>query len=336
LIVSVEDSTPFVGLGDVLIVAQSGATTSYSGGFEYLTKGFIALVQPSSGQYGTYITITGSGLFGGGSTLKYVQLAGSNATIVSQSNVSVVVTCGFQSSFSSGHVVLVSDTGAIVIQANGWTFTNNVCNISKIDPPIGQYGSIITVSGTGLLSAGINISLALIGRVPVLRIVSASDSSVVLVVANGNANNTANRSADISLIANTGPACVLANAWMYGSSTQINSVSPSSGQYGTRITIYGVHLRMFGSSISTVTVCGVSASVLQDTDTLVVVSAGVGPSSGGSIGDIILSANTGAQYTISASLITSKLGAFLLFSQVLGKLALKFRSVAFNFAVEDP
>ena len=78
------------GAGDIELIADTGVTVMLvdgtaknelrDGKWEYVAKAVINKVYPALGQFNTRVTISGSGLFGGGSTIKKVTL--SNADVV--------------------------------------------------------------------------------------------------------------------------------------------------------------------------------------------------------------------------------------------------------------
>ena len=55
-------------------------------GFSVLEDGFITGAQPAAGIGGTYVDITGVDMFGGGSSIRSLTLAGITATVVSANN----------------------------------------------------------------------------------------------------------------------------------------------------------------------------------------------------------------------------------------------------------
>ena len=77
----VEAGPSSAAVGDVVITADSGATVTRLNGWTYVDPGFIQLVQPSSGQLGTVVVITGYHLLAGGSKITNVFLCGVDALI---------------------------------------------------------------------------------------------------------------------------------------------------------------------------------------------------------------------------------------------------------------
>lgn len=73
------------------LVADSGAVVvSSADAWTYIRPGEITVVDPSSGQVGTRVTVTGISLCGSGTSIVQVTLAGLEATLVSQTACSLV------------------------------------------------------------------------------------------------------------------------------------------------------------------------------------------------------------------------------------------------------
>jgi len=64
--------------------SQAGISNQFSATFAYQTPGAISTIVPSQGQAGTLVTISGTQLFGYGSGVANVTLAGVAATVVLQ------------------------------------------------------------------------------------------------------------------------------------------------------------------------------------------------------------------------------------------------------------
>jgi hypothetical protein len=109
--------------GDVVLIASTDATTTLTGGWTYVSPGDIDSIAPSIGSLNTIVTIAGSGLLGGGTTTQSVTLAGIPVrSIVSVSASEIVVIANLSATSLTGDVVIISDSGAIVTQASGWTY----------------------------------------------------------------------------------------------------------------------------------------------------------------------------------------------------------------------
>ena len=69
----------------------------------------------------------------------------------------------------------------------------------------------------------------------------------------------------------------------------MTSVSPSSGQGGTIVTVQGNRLRGGAASVVSATLAGYAAAVSSESDSTVVLRAGVGPAAGVA-GHVVLTA----------------------------------------------
>lgn len=91
--------------------------------FTYLTVGNISAVFPAHGQLGTVVTISGTGFFGGGSSIAYVLLGNDTAALQGASGNDtyvVVADTGNGSVNISVDVVVVANTGARIVSIGGY------------------------------------------------------------------------------------------------------------------------------------------------------------------------------------------------------------------------
>jgi hypothetical protein len=118
------------GLGDIVIVGNTGVTVRLVDGFTY--SGTSSVV-PDHGNRGTLITVTGLAMFAGGTGITELRLAGVEVDqIVSSSSTEIVVTASFEN-------VLVDQTGAVDITLdNGQLVDSGEC-LDQQDP--GAYRS---------------------------------------------------------------------------------------------------------------------------------------------------------------------------------------------------
>ena len=100
-------------LGDVLLVADTGATVTAIDAWTQLVEGNIASVTPSTGHGGTFVEIVGERLRGGGSNVNSVVLGSTEATIESESDTYIKVRAAISSEVILGDVVLTSTSGAV-------------------------------------------------------------------------------------------------------------------------------------------------------------------------------------------------------------------------------
>lgn len=132
----VQAKSASAGHGSILIAASTGATILGTNLFTYLVESVINSVDPTQGQEGTVVTVTGERLTGGGSTIVTVKLAGVTASIISQDSATVVASAA-ASGAASGDVVLTSNTGALSTKVNSWTYLQNGV-ITAVSPSSGQ------------------------------------------------------------------------------------------------------------------------------------------------------------------------------------------------------
>ena len=198
----------------------------------------------------------------------------------------IVVVAQYGTPGTSGDVVITMDTGAVVTRTLGWTYVA-VGNIASVSPPTGQFGTLVTIFGTNLLEGGNQIVSAWLNGVAAEKVISSNNT--VIVVQAGCSISTG--SGIISLEVDTGPF-INGSSWSYVTASQILSVTPESGQFGTIVSIQGSLLYGGGTRIASVSLGGVSASIKSQNSTLIVVVAQSGAASNG--GNIIVVSDTGA------------------------------------------
>ncbi|MBS0284456.1 MAG: IPT/TIG domain-containing protein, partial [Proteobacteria bacterium] len=277
-------------LGNTVIVADTGAIVTKSSSWQYLDRPVISLVTPSSGQAGTVVNITGTGLLGGGLTTSSVTLAGvAVASIVSVSNTEIVVVAGAGAA-TVGDVVVVSDSSARANLSLGFTYVA-VPTITTVVPGSGIVGTLVTISGTGLLGGGSQITTVTLGGVNVEQIVSYNATSIVVKAAAG----PVGAGLSVQAVANTGAFVVQTNSWAYVAGGNVTLVSPNYGQAGTIVTITGARLFGDGTTLVNVTLAGtpVSSIVSSSASQVIVVAA----ASAAVTGDVVLTCETGGRVT---------------------------------------
>ena len=281
------------GTGSIVVVADSGAQASLVGGWSYLKEGNMTSVSPAYGQIGTIVTIRGERLLGGGSSVASVTLAGiSVSSIVRGNNSEIVVVAAAGGNMSSaGDVVVVANSGARVVKSSSWQY-RGAGVVTQVTPNVGQLQTNVRIEGNSLRghgSAVVSVTLAN----EATSIVSQSDN-VVEVISLG--SSTA-KTGDVVVRADTGAFATLTNGWTFQEIGNITNVEPSSGQYGTRVTISGGRLRGSGNAVVKVELGGRVASILNESDSQVVVRAAAGPGAQ-TIGNVVLTADTGAIVTL--------------------------------------
>ena len=269
--------------GDVVIEADSSARTVLTNGWRQLAAGVVTNVTAPEGRVGTRVLIDGLRLRGGGAAVVQVLLVGVPVEqIVSESDTHVEVISAANTP-GQGDVVLVSDTGAIVRAVNGFAYVQPG-NISSVVPNNGQLGTLVGIFGVDFYGGGAAIVSVTLANVPAVLL---NESSVAVFV---RANASAAATGDVVLTADTGATLTLVDGWTYNEPGVVDSVLPSSGQYGTRVTVRGSRLGG-GGTIQRVTLAGTTVTIVSANDTLVEVSAGARAAGRG---DVVITSDTGS------------------------------------------
>ena len=126
------------GLASVVVVSDTDGTVvshNSSLAFQYTAPGTVLSVTPSNGTGGTQVLIEGVRLLGNGTAVVEVYLAGvAVLDVFNASDHSVIVIAGFTESgkaISGGSVEIESDTGALVVLEDGWSYI--------AECPLGQF-----------------------------------------------------------------------------------------------------------------------------------------------------------------------------------------------------
>jgi len=277
------------GAGDIVIVSDTGSRVTANNSWAFITTGTVASVLPSRGQFATIVTISGFSLFGGGSRIASVTLAGVLARIVYNSDSRVIVAADASSVFGQGNVELVSDSGATVVGENQWTYVNPGVIQSAL-PSSGQFGTHVTIRGERLFGGAESIaSVTLVG----MNSTILSQNETVIVVSAGEGSSVVGSVGNVTLTANSGALITLPLSWVYNNSGQIATLTPSMGQFGTRVNILGSGLLGLGSQIVRVVIGDAEGRVMSSNNSVVsIVVASHGQLLGTS--DIVLTSDSGA------------------------------------------
>ena len=283
--------------GPVVVESNFNTTTVSMSGttFTYRSEGLILTVSPTVGQNSTMVTITGQDLFGGGTSVQQAYLAGVEADIVSQTNTVVVVRAGENAVGRTGDVVLISNTNAYVRRIDGWTYiARGVVNM--ISPPMGQFGTRVTISGERLLLGASSIQSVSFNNISAFSIVSYSDMSIVIRVGRPTSSLgfTTN---SITIVSSQGGVLYQSFSWTYTDASQIVTVDPLSGTSLTSVTVTGMNLYGGGNRITSVTVAGIPADTIMSPNSTTVIFR-TGLNTQGSMlaqGIIVLESDTGAR-----------------------------------------
>ncbi|MEC7001005.1 MAG: IPT/TIG domain-containing protein, partial [Actinomycetota bacterium] len=279
--------------GDVVVTSNTGSTVTAVNGWSYIVAGTIAAVDPSSGQGGTRVTLTGTNLLGGDSSLATVALDGVEATVSSESDETVVVVAGNSSAGDDVDVVITASSGAVITSAGSWSYLEPGA-VDSVQPSTGVEGTRVTIRGERLRGGGGSVdSVSLAGAEA--EVVTAENDTVVEIVAGAAGEG----SGDVVLVADTGATVTSVDGWAYLAPSTVDTVEPAVGQFDTRVTISGDGLFADGDSLASVTLVGVEVQeVSSASDTEVVVVAGRADAASG---DTVLVANTGGRVTAADS-----------------------------------
>ena len=225
--------------GSILIEADTGALVESQNNIAF-TYANIASVNPSQGQVGTEVTISGIELLSGYSDLEpTVYLSDVEATVSSASGDTVIVRVEDPGPSGSGNFLSPNTTGDVVVtvtqngqeytvsMSDGWTYLEAGI-IEQVEPGFGQIGTRITITGTNLLGYGSTLDQALIGNATA-TIISYSDTVVVLDAP----DVSVLRSVDIVLVSDNGARVSRDQAFEYRERGIITGLNPFSGQIGT-------------------------------------------------------------------------------------------------------
>ena len=303
--------------GNVLVTSNTGAVTRLVNGWNFTERGEITNVRPSSGHYGTIVTITGSNLFGGGNFVDSLTLAGVEVDeIVSQTRSQILCIAAATTAESPvDEVTIVADTGAEITLETAWSYELPGV-VTEVEPSLGRVGARVTVRGSGMFGGGASLALLTLGDVtiPADNVVSATDTEIEFVVV-----ESTQSSVTITITADTG-AIVTSddNAWTFVASS-ITSVTPSSGQNGTEVTILGLNLFGGGQSVQRVFLGDTEARIVQDGNGEIGLIAVDGAGNGITIianTGALISADTGWAYTAPGAITSVTPGTGQLLTRV--------------------
>ena len=277
IVVAAASSTP--QSGPIEITLTSGAVITSTLQFEYLPQGDIGPLDPNLGTAGTRVIIPGTNLLGGGTSIQRVLLGGVDAFVESFSNDSITVVAQPSKPNVGFDVEIISNTGARIFDDFAWTY-NTLGNISSVDPPIGQQGLEVTLSGTRLLGySGRIVEECTLAGIPG-RVVSFTRSTVVCRAGffPNLIDMPANGTGPVEIITNLGVNIYSdINVTFTYYIAQIETVNPSIGNNGTMVQISGINLFDFpggNSIIESVMFGNTSATVILSSGNNIIVRVG--------------------------------------------------------------
>lgn len=260
-----------------------------------LEDGSVSDIIPPAVQAGRLVILCGDNLLGGGALINDITLAGfsttvfpqtpvpSNSTLPGVECVSVQVPIIPQQQATTGGVSIITDTGAIVDSVNNFTFAE----IQDVAPSRGQPGTVVTITGVALLSGYTSVTPIVYLSGVEATLISASNTMVVVratdppepIVSSGGMQITPDVFGVPGVIeitvTNLLSFTVSSSAldWTYEPSGEIETVSPSFGQFGTLVTVTGTNLLSYGASLTHAAFGELNASVTEATNTRVVLRA---------------------------------------------------------------
>ena len=284
--------------GDVVVTGNTGVETTLLNGFTY---SLVTSLEPSSGQGGTLVTISGIALTGDDSSVASATIAGITSSVISQNSTVVVLQAGARSNGAreTGTIRLSLADGAVVVSvgladsSEVHEFTYEVAGaIDSVSPARGQVDTLVTIVGSQLFGYGSSLNSVTIDGVEVNSIVAQNTTYVVVRAGPNNASSAST----VTLVSDTGAIVSRDSMFEYVGVGNITNVDPTLGQQNTVVTISGAHLLSGANSLSSVTLAGVEVKqIVSATSTSVVVVASLGLTEGA--GDIVLSSLDGASVT---------------------------------------
>jgi hypothetical protein len=200
------------------------------------------------------------------------------------------------SSDEAGSVIITLSSGAQITSPDNIQFQYQPAGvISSVTPSIGTVGTRVYINGTNLLGGGTSVqSITLNG---ILADVISFSNKQMIVRANIDYNSTA--AGPVIIVSDTGAIVEISNGWMYEELGNISSINPLVGQQGLNVTIEGYSLiGSSGSGIIEVTLAGIPATILHQSDAMVTVRAGYGNESSG---PVIVTTLSGSSITSDAN-----------------------------------
>ena len=109
--------------------------------------------------------------------------------------------------------------------------------VSNVSPNVGQLGTLVTITGERLQASGLGVARVTLAGVEA-ELLTETDTTVTVEVNSGDA-----KTGDVVLTADTEATVTLAGGFTYATAGVVDTVSPSTGQFGTRVEIAGSNLR---------------------------------------------------------------------------------------------
>lgn len=149
-----------LGDGDVLLVANTGATITASNSWTQLTPGLITSLAPDSGVLGTNILITGERMGGGGSVSR-VLIGGADAEVLDGNDETILIRAPAGEA-GLEDVEIIADTGASTVEEAAFRFLEPG-TADPLGTTSGTPGTKVEVCGSGIFGGGNSMSQVNIG-----------------------------------------------------------------------------------------------------------------------------------------------------------------------------
>ena len=271
-------------LGDVQLLLSNNITINIFNAWTYQGPVMVNELLPSTGYFGTSVTIRGSMFMSGGNvTVTEVFLAGAMADVVAQNSTYLQVTLSeaFLNSTEDtvGPVVIIADDGATYTSEYSLNFTYLSVNVLEISPTNGSSGTLVTLRGDNMLAGGSSFASFTVAGIGA-RVEPGFNSSIISFAVG--VSSTGTNLTDIRYTMNTGAVVVIPNSWSYLEPGQITFITPSAGTMGTIVSITGRRLFGGGTRANAVYLNGIlAAEILSNFDNFIRVRAPPGSGFGG-------------------------------------------------------
>ena len=229
----------------IRIDSETSAIVQSNGSiWTYLVEGRVASVTPSEGQEGTRVTIIGTNLLGGGSSISEIFLDGVQGRVDNVSSTLITVVMGGIETrirdFYAEQVYIMADTGAVV---TGGQYRHRVSGmITSVSRRQGRQGTQIVLTGTNLLGYGNRItSVEVAGATGMVE--RFNNTQVTIRAGVG----LVGMQGPIQLTINTGATVSSTQNFTYEQSGTITSVDPQQDAEGSGVLIQGQALWPFGA-----------------------------------------------------------------------------------------
>jgi hypothetical protein len=276
--------------GDVVVVANSGATVTQPNGWTYVDHPQVFEVSPLSGQRGTSIRLLGIRLFAGSDGIESVTLGGVRAILrspITKNQISIEAPDAVPGEVD---ITLIAKSGATFKSPQKFTYISPG-KIDSVDPRAGAANALVTIRGSSLLGGGSKFTSVTLAESSA-NILKYSDTEVIVSahVCDGACTGVGS----VRLTSDTGAVIEKSSSWKY---SHIFSVEPSSGSLGTIVTIRGRGLFIDGSELAQVKFGSIdSFEIINASETEIYLRAGYSPSEAKDL-DVTIISNSGSQFS---------------------------------------